>query len=251
MLGVVSLGSMAPRVLAQQVKPNVWPPIEVWGVRGKSFGTIAIAQPLMHNILSHGLIAEFIPANHQLLSELAKQLWPGADPTCLHFNWIQIAVNPGNLPLPVDAAGLPLKPPFVDPPIGGYQGDAKGADALPWYLDETAYVAGKTAGMNVHNRDITRATALRWYAKPYSASAPDVMSYDTVLVLINDCTSQYEPLGGFHWQAIFPVNGDQYFRISPFGPKEWFTNGGLVTAFTSSTAQKKTKSWTLRPLVKP
>ncbi len=251
-LGVIMGAMLLPRAGAQQVKPNVWPPIDVWGVSGHPIGRIGIAQPVLHNILSHGLIAEFIPANGKLLTELAAQLWPGADPKCLHFNWIQVTMSPGNLPLPVSAAGLPLNPPFVDPPVGGYQGDTKPADALPWFLDESPFVPGKTAEMNIHNPDITQAKGLRWYANPYSATTPDAMRYDTVLVLVNDCASQYEPLGGFHWQANFSAQGDASYQVSPFTATESFPYGALVTAFAQNGRSKqKARLWTIRPYVKP
>ncbi|MCW3095701.1 MAG: hypothetical protein JWL77_1319 [Chthonomonadaceae bacterium] len=251
-LGIIMGGSLPPGVRAQQVKPNVWPPIDVWGVSGHPIGAIRLAQPTTNGILRYSLIGEFAPAGGKLLSELAVTLWPGADPKCLHFNWIQVTVNSGNLPLPVDAAGLPLNSPFLDPPAGGYQGDAKPADAEPWFLDETPFTPGKSASMNVHNPEMTLAQGLRWYAKPYSATTPDAMQYDTVLVLVNDCTSQYEPLGGFHWKANFPRQGNPFFEIAPFLPTERFSYGALVTAFAQSPGGKqKTRVWTIRPLVKP
>lgn len=251
-LSVLLLGSLTPTARAQEAKPNVWPAIEVWGVSGHSIGTIRLAQPTTNGVLRYSLIGEFVAADGKPLADLAAKLWPGADPKCLHFNWIQITVDPGNLPLPVDAAGLPLNPPFLDPPVGGYQGDRKPADSLPWFLDETPYVPQKSADMNIHNPSITLPTALRWYAKPYSASTPDAMRYDTVLVLINDCTSQYEPLGGFHWTANFPAAGEPTFAITPFVAGEWFAHGDLVTAFARSARLKqKARLWSIRPLVKP
>ena len=152
----------------------------------------------------------------------------------------------------MDAAGKFMYPPFIDPPAGGYQGDRKPADALPWFLDETPYLSQQSAGANIHNPNVTLPNILRWSANPYSEAVPDAMRYDTVLVLINDCTAQYEPLGGFHWVVRFPEQGSPSFAITPFGPKEWFAHAGLVTTFAESARTKqKLRPWTLRPLVKP
>jgi len=245
-------GLLTPGAWAQQAQPTVYPPIEVWGVSGHSFGTIRLAQPTISGISRHSLLAEFVPSEGKTLAELAVKLWPGAEAKCLHFNWIQVVVDPGNPPTPLDAAGQPLFLPFLDPPIGGYQHDTKPADALPWFLDEMRYLPKVSADMNIYNPNITLPAALRWYAKPYSAAAPDAMRYDTVLVLVNDCTAQYEPLGGFHWKADFPQNGDTVFYIAPFSSQERFTYGALVTAFARSAGTKqKARGWTIRPLVKP
>lgn len=250
--GTLAQGTQGQGTQGQGITPVVWQPIEVWGVSGRSFGSIRLGQPSVNGVVRHSLLAEFVPADGKTLPELAAALWPGAQAKCLHFNWIQVVLNPGRPPLPVDAAGLPRNPPFLDPPAGGYQGDKKPADALPWYLDETPFVPKKTADMNIHNPNITLSNVLRWYASPYSAVVPDAMQYDTVLVLINDCTAQYEPLGGFHWTANFPAQGDPVFAITPFNGKEFFAQGDLVTAFTgSSRGKQKARLWTIRPLVKP
>lgn len=256
LMGVLLWAALTPDTLAQGtqsqgITPVVWQPIEVWGVSGRSFGSIRLGQPSVNGVIRHSLLAEFVPSDGKTLAELAALLWPGAQAKCLHFNWLQVVLDPGRPPLPVDAAGLPRNPPFLDPPVGGYQGDRKPADALPWFLDETTYVP-KTDDMNIHNPNITLSNVLRWYASPYSAAVPDAWQYDTVLVLINDCTGQYEPLGGFHWTATFPAQADPRFEITPFTAKEFFAQGALVTAFTaSSQGKQKPRLWTLRPLAKP
>jgi hypothetical protein len=251
-IGVLLSGLMTSGTRGQGITPVVWQPIEVWGVSGRSFGSIRVGQPSSNGVVRHSLLAEFVPADGRLLSELAAILWPGAKANCLHFNWIQVVLHSGQPPLPVDAAGLPRNPPFLDPPAGGYQGDRKPADALPWFLDETPYIARQTADMNIHNPNITLPTILRWYASPYSADVPDAMQYDTALVLINDCTGQYEPLGGFHWTANFPAQGEPRFDITPFGPREFFAHGALVTAFTEGfRGRQKARLWKIRPLAAP
>ncbi len=247
---IVLLG-LVPGASAQQAQPKIWTPIDVWGVSGHSVGEIRLAQRTVNGFLRFSLIGEFKPANGKTLDELAAILWPGAKAGCLHFNWIQVTVDPGNPPLPVDASGLPRNPPFVDPPPGGYQGDSKPADALPWFLDESLYVPKQSADLNIHNPDITLPFGLRWYMKPYSATTPDTMRYDTVLVLINDCTSQYQPLGGFHWQANFPKQGDPFFEIAPFLATEPFPYGELVSSFGQGThSNPKRRVFKIRPLVK-
>jgi hypothetical protein len=251
-LALALLGMLKPGGRAQEAKPTIWPQIEVWGVSGHSFGTIRVMQPTVNGLLRYSLLAEFVPADNKLLSEIAVTLWPGAGPKCLHFNWIQITRKPGNPPLPVDTAGRFVNPPYLDPPAQGYYADPKPADSLPWFLDETPYVAGKSADMNIHNPNISLPNGLRWYARPYSTSVPDTMQYDTLLVLINDCTGQYQPLGGFHWTALFPQSGAPSFTVMPFGPSERFAEGSLVSEFAGGgSARKRSRIWTIRPLVKP
>ena len=246
------IGWAAQAAVPQQTAPVPWPAIEVWGVNGRSIGTIRLAQPTVNGVVRYSLIGSFVPADGKLLKEIAAALWPGADPKCLHFNWIQVVIDPGKPPAPADAAGNILSAPFLDPPLGGYAGDRKAADSLPWFLDETPYDAQKSATVNIHNPDVTLPNALRWFSQPYSATLPDAMHYDTLLVLINDCAAQYEPLGGFHWTAIFPEQGSPSFTIMPFGPQERFAHGSLVAAFAKSIRLKqKTRLWTIRPLVKP
>ena len=237
---------------AQQTAPVSWPSFDVWGVSGHPIGTIRVAQPTVNGMVRYSLLGSFVPADGKLLAELAAILWPGVDKKCLHFNWIQVTRSPGRPPFPVDSAGDTLNAPFLDPPAGGYYGDDKAADTLPWFLDETPYVPQKTADTNIHNPQITLPNTLRWYAKPYSSVLPDSMQYDTVLVLVNDCTAQYEPLGGFHWAAQFPAQGAPFFSIAPFGPTEFFAYGHLVTGFTKRAGPKgQARPWTIRPLVKP
>jgi len=256
-LCVLVSGALAPVARAQQPKAEVLPPFEVWGVSGKSFGTIRIGQPLLNGILSHRLVGEFVPTGSRSLAELAAGLWPGANPKCLHFNWIQVTVDPGKPPTPIAADGQPQIMPFLDPPVGGYQtigdvqSESKPADALPWFLDEMEYVPKKTSYWNIHNKDVVMRDALRWYADKYSPTPPDAMRYDTILVLVNDCTSQYEPLGGFHWQVIFQEGGEVKFEVMPYSDKERFAFEGLVTAFAKDARLKrKLRPWTIRPLDK-
>ncbi len=246
------MGWGAQAATSQQTAPVSWPAIAVWGVSGHALGTIRLAQPTVNGVVRYSLIGSFVPADGKLLPELAATLWPGAVPKCLHFNWIQVVIDPGNPPPPVDAAGRMLGTPYLDPPAGGYRGDRKPADSLPWYLDETPFVAGKSANINIHNPNVTLANGLRWFAQPYSATLPDAMHYDTVLVLVNDCAAQYEPLGGFHWTASFPVQGSPFFTITPFGPQEWFAHGSLIAEFAkSSRIKQKARLWTIRPPAKP
>lgn len=253
----LALGALlTPRIDAQNdqnsVKPTAWPWIDVYGATGKSFGTIRIVQQVLHGRLDHGLVAEFVPNGDKLLSELAAQLWPGVDPKDLHFNWLQITVQSGKPPLPIDAAFHTLIAPFVDPPTGGYYGDTKKSDDLPWYLDETPYTPHVSSDLNINNTNVAPGYVLRWYAKPYSNAVPDSMHFDTVLVLINDRLSQYQPLGGFHWTAKFPESHEPAFSLMPFGPEEWFDYAALIAEFNKGAAGKKNaRVWTLRPLPAP
>lgn len=241
-----------PKSAGPEVKPNVWPWIDVAVGGGKPFGTIRVAQPVQHEILSHGLIAAFVPADGRPLSEVAATLWPGVDPKYLHFNWIQTITNSGNPPTPLDSSGQPLFAPFLDPPAKGYQHDPKPADELPWYLDENPYAPPQSAAMNIHNPDVMAPTVLNWYAKPYSTALPDAIQYDTLLVLVNDQAHQYQPLGGFHWTAVFPVSGEPTYKVSPFLSIETFQDSKLIADFGKpADAKLKTPGWTLRPAVKP
>ena len=82
--------------------------------------------------------------------------------------------------------------------------------------------------MNIHNPNITLPNALRWYAQPYSASAPDAMRYDTVLVLDQRLHLAVRASGRFSLGGHFSrQQGSPSFAVTPFGPQEWFAHGGL------------------------
>ncbi len=250
-LGVALLVLTAGLAAAQQTAPVSWPQLDVWGVSGHPVGSIRLSQPTINGVVRYSLIGEFTPTNGQTLDQMAAILWPGAGPKCLHFNWVQVTTDPGKPPLPTDSQGHFLTAPFLDPPAGGYFGDKKSADDLPWFLDETAYTSKLSADTNIHNPQMTLPNVLRWFSQPYSQALPDAMHYDTVLVLINDCTGQYEPLGGFHWTANFPAQGTPSFTITPFGPQEWFSYGDLISGFAPAPrSAQKPRVWTIRPLVK-
>jgi hypothetical protein len=87
--------------------------------------------------------------------------------------------------------------------------------------------------------------------KPYSTALPDKMYFDTILVLINDRTGQYQPLGGFHWGIFFPSVGDPYFKVDPFHADEVFSYAQAIADFNKSRRGKNARVWKLKPLDKP
>jgi hypothetical protein len=129
-----------------------------------------------------------------------------------HFNWFQL-VTADNMP-PVDAGGMRLTPPYVDPPSGGYGNDpttggddTQWGDKLPWYWDEgpdpPAGTPGFTDGLNVNdnlsdpNGDGTNET-LDYSDDPGGAIGTN-LSFFTQLVSLNADGSLHRSDGGFTW----------------------------------------------------
>jgi hypothetical protein len=141
-----------------------------------------------------------------------------------HFNFYQVIVEDE----PIDVAfGQEMRPPYVDPPRGGFLGSAEDwADSIPWYHDEMLPDDEPTSG-NDHTAEgnvVNDGNSFTFYDDPHFINPPGesikakTMAFKTWLVLVygpkgpgeTDVTRAYRPvafLGGFQWQVVQDTQG--------------------------------------------
>jgi hypothetical protein len=124
-----------------------------------------------------------------------------------HFNWYQQVVTDTNPPR--DAAGNQLRPPYDDPPPGGYPGLL--ADNLPYYWNEwpngapvgqagydPKYDLMKNIGRNDQGSEI-----LSFLDSPRDVDGV-IVEFKTWLASVNKDGSLHGYHGGFSWRYIDP-----------------------------------------------
>ncbi len=120
-----------------------------------------------------------------------------------HFNWFQVVLS-DNKP-PWDADGDPCSPPYIDPPLGGYEN--QWGDNQPWYWDEgpippdpkVPVVPGMRLGDHYDDSDGNGTMdQLRFEDFPGGVPGTEV-SFATWLVSLNADGSVHSFHGGFSW----------------------------------------------------
>ena len=172
---------------------------------GEKVGAIHIE--MKPNGANFGLIGSFRVTKDEdgiplTLNELENFL--GQD----HLNWFQKVVGDTNQPN--DANGNPLVPPYIDPPINGY--DFQWADDRPWYFDEFSKPADDprdwSAAFLLSNN--TDGSLLDYFDFPSDSKAGTTLDFATFLV--SDYGNQrYSVLGGFSWSTLTEKNEGQAF----------------------------------------
>jgi hypothetical protein len=147
-----------------------------------------------------------------------------------HFNWYQVVVSDNLKPL--DAAGIPVTPPYVDPPPGGYLDDnpttpgnqTQPADNLPWYWNEGPVPAAGSPQHDYHVASRTTATTLDFEDAPGGLGA--TVLFKTWLVSLNADSSFHSFHPGFTWDFRTNLRGTE--RDSVVGPIPTSVNPGGV-----------------------
>ena len=154
------------------------------------------------------IFAAFTPKFGLTVSEAANLC--GYD----HFNWYQVIDND---PYPLAARNnpsVPLTPPYIDPPLGGYASYPPGHsdDNLPFYWDET----GPT-GTLYHYKDNLTSTTVSFQDTPsepqlksgsplicsvVSLLCPEYLGFNTSLVGIL-ADNSWDVLYSFSWKSNF------------------------------------------------
>jgi hypothetical protein len=114
-----------------------------------------------------------------------------------HFNWYQTVTTDPYPPDAKSSPGVPLKTPYLDPPIGGYAYQANGDDTLPFYWGEN----GPTA---IELPSYTTATSLSFYDAPAEPrlTGKQAVSFTTVLAgVLPDST--WDALYAWNWESNF------------------------------------------------
>lgn len=115
-----------------------------------------------------------------------------------HFNWYQTVTAD---PFPPDARsnpGVPLTPPYLDPPLGGYSYQIGGDDSLPFYWGENGATAGEIT-------TYTHANDLTFYDAPAESrlTGAQFIAFTTALVGVLPDNS---------WDALYAWNWDSNFN---------------------------------------
>ncbi|MGD0296024.1 MAG: hypothetical protein ABSE86_02840 [Bryobacteraceae bacterium] len=156
-----------------------------------------------------GLLGDFtstIPNGNPTLAAAATACGGGTQ-----FNWFQVVMT-DNMP-PEDAGGKVLKAPFVDPPPGGYGGDAMDpgtwADNLPWYYDMyepnvNNFQPKNPKATQKFDPDLQLSnkvgeSTLSYEDAPTSPAANTSITFTTCLVDLNANGSFASFDGGFTW----------------------------------------------------
>jgi len=117
-----------------------------------------------------------------------------------HFNWYQIVTADNKPPSTyIDGKLTDLKPPYIDPPAGGY---ANGfwADNLPWYWDETVWPLGTLKPTKTANQlsDEVTADTLKFADFPSDFNGT-MLSFKTWLVSVDKNGTFDSWHEGFSW----------------------------------------------------
>jgi len=147
---------------------------------GQNVGTVTV------NLLAGGQISGAFAAAPAFVTLAAAAAACHQD----HWNWYQVVLSDTNPPN--DANGVPLVPPYVDPPPGGY--GAPGllwADNLPGYYNEVVpnplppgYVPGLQLAANTDTGNLATATVLNYYDAPADPK-PTTIQFKTWLASEN------------------------------------------------------------------
>lgn len=130
-----------------------------------------------------------------------------------HLNWFQ-KVTRDTSP-PNDASGNRLKPPYIDPPKGGYSGPGttmSWGDHAPWYWNETPKPAGEPKPDPGQLSDQSSGSTLNFEDFPSVVDATGPVAgaeVDFALFLVSDFGNKtYEVLGsGVSWMVKMEAVG--------------------------------------------
>jgi hypothetical protein len=130
-----------------------------------------------------------------------------------HFNWYQVVIGDNKPPL--DAGGNPVRPPYVDPPPGGYLdgdtsrpgNDTLWADNLPWYWNEGADPPAGTPGFANQNKLANQTTADTLSFEDLPGGLSTNVLFKTWLVSLNADSSFHSFHEGFIWNTVTDTEG--------------------------------------------
>ena len=158
-------------------------------------------------VVTEGLVSSFQIDDTDLdnLAEINSQIFAEFGVTIDHFNWFQVVTSDNNHSNLVDGQGNPVIPPYIDPPAGGYGGDADlWADDIPWYFNESPPPPQETDELPFS--DFLSPNGGVLFRDAPRNNPGTRIRFETFLVAdFGDLT--YDVVTGFSWEVLMRPNG--------------------------------------------